>query len=53
MFTANVIMYTLILWGILLLEKLQQLKSEESQSELFVALPSDHFFEVANLLLSK
>lgn len=35
------------------LEKLQQLKNDESKSEVFVALPSDHFFEVANLLLSK
>lgn len=38
---------------IISLERLQQLKGEESQSDVFVQLPSNHFFEVANVLLSK
>lgn len=36
-----------------MLEKLQQLKTEENASEVFVELPSNHFFEIVNMLLSK
>ncbi|XP_065914168.1 DNA replication complex GINS protein PSF2-like [Dysidea avara] len=33
-------------------EQLDQLKSDEATSDLFTSLPSKHFFEMANLLLT-